>query len=59
MAIWISKLLEPVILVLSSPMIVTPTSLQQTTRRFLADSPLDFNYRCFGNNSQALGCEHA
>jgi hypothetical protein len=40
MAIWISKFLGPVILVLSIPMIVTPTSLQETTRRFLADSPL-------------------
>ena len=40
MAIWISKFLGPVILVLSIPMIVVPTSLQQTTRRFLADSPL-------------------
>ena len=40
MAIWISKFLGPIILVLSVPMIVTPTSLQQTTKRFLADSPL-------------------
>ncbi len=40
MAIWISKFLGPVILTLSIPMIVTPTSLQETTRRFLADSPL-------------------
>ena len=40
MAIWISKFLGPVILALSIPMIVTPTSLQETTRRFLADSPL-------------------
>ena len=40
MAIWISKFLGPVILTLSVPMIVTPTSLQETTRRFLADSPL-------------------
>ena len=40
MAIWISKFLGPVILALSIPMIVTPTSLQDTTRRFLADSPL-------------------
>jgi len=40
MAIWISKFLGPVILVLSIPMIVTPTSLQETTRRFLTDSPL-------------------
>lgn len=40
MAIWISKFLGPVILALSVPMIVTPTSLQETTRRFLADGPL-------------------
>lgn len=42
MAIWISKFLEPVILVVGIPMIITPTSLQETTRRFLADSPLVF-----------------
>jgi hypothetical protein len=40
MTIWISKLLGPVILALSIPMIVTPTRLQETTRRFLADRPL-------------------
>ena len=40
MAIWISKFLGPVILVLSIPMVFTPTTLQETTRRFLADSPL-------------------
>jgi hypothetical protein len=40
MAIWISKLLGPIILVLSIPMIATPRSFQDTTRRFLADSPL-------------------
>lgn len=40
MAIWISKFLGPVILALSIPMVVTPTGLQETTRRFLADSPL-------------------
>lgn len=40
MAIWISTFLGPVILALSIPMIVTPTDLQETTRRFLADSPL-------------------
>ena len=40
MAIWISKFLGPVILALSIPMIVTPSILQETTRRFLADSPL-------------------
>ena len=40
MAIWISKFLGPGILGLSIPMIVTPTRLQEITRRFLADSPL-------------------
>ena len=40
MAIWISKFLGPLILVLGIRMIVMPTSLQETTRRFLADSPL-------------------
>jgi len=40
MAIWISKFLGPIILVLGIPMIVAPTGLQETTRRFLADSPL-------------------
>jgi hypothetical protein len=40
MTIWISKFLGPIILVPSIPMIVTPTSLQATTRRSLADSPL-------------------
>ena len=40
MAIWISKFLGPVILVLSIRMMVAPTGLQETTRRFLADRPL-------------------
>lgn len=40
MSIWIAKLLGPVILVLGIPMIVTPAGLQDTTKRFLADSPL-------------------
>lgn len=40
MAIWIADFLGPVILVLSIPMIVTPASLQETARRFLADRPL-------------------
>ena len=39
-AIWISKFLGPVILVLSIPMVLSPASLQEITRRFLADSPL-------------------
>ena len=40
MAIWISKFLGPIVLVLSVPMVVTPAGLQETTQRFLADSPL-------------------
>ena len=39
-AIWISKFLGPIILALSISMIVNPKQLQETTRRFLADSPL-------------------
>jgi hypothetical protein len=39
-AIWIAKLLGPVILVLAVPMIFAPRGLQETTRRFLADRPL-------------------
>ena len=42
MAIWISGFLGPVFLALSIPMMVTPTTLQETTRRFLEDSPLVF-----------------
>lgn len=40
MAIWISKILGPVILALAVPMLIAPTRLQETTRRFLADTPL-------------------
>ena len=40
MAVWISKFLGPIILVVSIRMIATPRDLQETTRRFLADSPL-------------------
>jgi hypothetical protein len=40
MSIWIAKLMGPVILVLAVPMIVTPTRLLETSKRFLADSPL-------------------
>jgi uncharacterized protein YjeT (DUF2065 family) len=40
MAIWISRFLGPIILTLSIPMTVTPSNLQETTKRFLADSPL-------------------
>lgn len=32
MTIWISKLLGPILLALSIPMMVTPTTLQETTR---------------------------
>lgn len=40
MAVWISKFLGPIILALSVPMMLAPSRLQQTTRRFLADAPL-------------------
>ena len=40
LTIWISKFLGPLTLVLSLPMIFSPESLQETTKRFLADSPL-------------------
>jgi hypothetical protein len=40
MTIWICRLIGPVILALSIPMIAAPTQLQETSRRFLADSPL-------------------
>ena len=40
MTIWICKLIGPVILALSIPMIAAPAQLQETSRRFLADSPL-------------------
>jgi hypothetical protein len=40
MAVWISKFLGPIILVVSIHMIAAPGSLQETTKRFLADSPL-------------------
>ena len=40
LTIWIAKFLGPVTLVLSMPMIFSPQSLQETTKRFLADSPL-------------------
>jgi hypothetical protein len=40
MTIWISKLLGPVILILSIRMITSPAGLNETTRRFLADGPL-------------------
>jgi hypothetical protein len=38
--IWIAKFLGPIFLAVSVPMIVTPARLQETTQRFLADSPL-------------------
>ena len=40
MSIWIAKFLGPVMLAVSIPMMATPATLQQTTRRFLADRPL-------------------
>lgn len=40
MTIWISKFLGPIIVVLSIPMVFTPAGLQETTKRFLSDSPL-------------------
>ncbi len=40
MAIWIAKFLGPVMLAVSIPMMLTPASLQETTRRFLANRPL-------------------
>ena len=40
MAIWISKFLGPIVLALSIPMVVAPANLQETSKRFLADSPL-------------------
>lgn len=40
MAVWISKFLGPLIVALSIRMIGAPASLQKTTRRFLADTPL-------------------
>jgi len=40
MTVWICKLMGPVILALSIPMVVSPARLLETSRRFLADSPL-------------------
>jgi hypothetical protein len=40
MAVWISKFLGPLILALGIRMVLAPVGLQETTRRFLADSPL-------------------
>jgi hypothetical protein len=39
-AVWIAKFLGPIFVVLSTPMIVMPARLQETTRRYLADRPL-------------------
>ena len=39
-AIWISKFLGPVILLLGVRMVIAPVALQETTRRFLDDRPL-------------------
>jgi len=38
--IWIAKLIGPIIVVLSVPMIIKPAALEQTTRQFLEDRPL-------------------
>lgn len=40
MSVWLAKLLGPVILTLSLPMIVSPARLNETTRGFLNDAPL-------------------
>jgi hypothetical protein len=40
MAIWISKFMGPVILVLAIPMIVAPRSINEVTKSFLEDRPL-------------------
>ena len=40
MTVWISKFLGPVILALGLRMVLSPNRLNETTRRFLADSPL-------------------
>ena len=40
MAIWISKFLGPIILVLGVHMLVSPAALLETTKGFLADRPL-------------------
>jgi len=40
MTIWIARFLGPIIFVVSIPMMFTPVGLQETTKRFLADSPL-------------------
>lgn len=40
MTIWISKFLGPIIIALGIPMMITPAAVQETTRRFLDDSPL-------------------
>ena len=39
-SIWIAKLLGPVIVALSVPMVLNPRQVQETTARFLADPPL-------------------
>lgn len=40
MTVWIAKLLGPIVVVLSIPMLLTPAKLNETTQRFLADPPL-------------------
>jgi len=39
-AVWIAKFPGPIFVVLSTPMIVMPARLQETTRGYLADRPL-------------------
>jgi hypothetical protein len=40
MSIWIARFLGPIFLVLAVRMIISPSSLLETSRKFLADSPL-------------------
>jgi len=40
MSVWIAKFLVPIFVLLSVPLITTPTRLQEIARQFLADSPL-------------------
>jgi hypothetical protein len=40
MSIWIAGFLGPIFLVLALRMIISPSSLLETSRKFLADSPL-------------------
>ena len=42
MSVWIAKLLGPVILSASIPMVLDPAGLHEMAKRFLADRPLVF-----------------